>query len=712
MKKTTLTFLAINFSLLFATSTREISLQNLSHYVTYLIMQIGLIIIFAKFFGAGFEKLGLPSVLGEITCGIVIGPYLLGSLPIFGFPHGIFPQFANSTIHITPELYSFATIASIILLFITGLKTDLDLLLRYFYSGFMVGVGGIVVAFACGNFLAQVFFGLEFWDPMALFLGTMTTATSVGITARILSDKKKMRTPEGVSILSAAVIDDIIAIILLAIVVGIAENKEDISTFFIIKTAIKTIGIWAIFTGMGLIFAHKISKFLKMFRSPYVFSIIALSIAFMIAAIFEKTGLAMIIGAYVAGLSLSKTDIAYVLLDSLKPLELFFVPIFFTVMGMMVDINMFLHKSTLLFGLVYSIAAILAKVVGSGLFCLPAKFNKIGALRIGLGMAPRGEVIMIMAGFGLANGIINEQIFSSAIMLVLMSAILPPLLLNKLLENPKSGITGAIKKPMGHNIIEYKIQSRQIRKLITEYIVETFANEGFFISLAKSKKSVYQIRKNKSMIKLVENSQKITLNISKNDTLFAQTIVYEALVKIQALIKELGHITKPNDLGNQLINAHETPDKNLSLNKLLLETNIILEIQKEKKDEIIREMLSLLSKSVKLKDEKKIYQDILKREQAMSTAIGNSVALPHAKSIGTTSSNIVIGIKSDGVDFKSLDGKPTKIIILFISPDNSYNPHIRIIAELSKILGVKANIEKILNCKTQKEVFDVFTKSK
>ena len=138
MNKKLVLFFGLLFmvSQIFAMVDRQIDLQDLSHYVTHLVMQVGVIIICAKLFGSLFERFGLPSVLGEIFCGIVIGPYLLGSIALPGFEHGLFPKFIDSAIHVTPELYGFATIASIILLFIAGLKTDLDLLLRYFYSGF------------------------------------------------------------------------------------------------------------------------------------------------------------------------------------------------------------------------------------------------------------------------------------------------------------------------------------------------------------------------------------------------------------------------------------------------------------------------------------------------------------------------------------------------------------------------------------------------
>ena len=576
-----------------------------------------------------------------------------------------------------------------------------------FCGRFLASVG----ALSCGNLLVQYMLAVDFWHPSALFVGAMTTATSVGITARILSDKKKMHSPEGVSILSAAVIDDILAIILLAIVVGVVESEQP-STWFILKIAFKTIGIWAIFTGVGLFFAHRISKFLKHFHSPFVFSIIALSIAFMIAGIFEKTGLAMIIGAYVAGLSLSKTDIAYVLLDSLEPLELFFVPIFFTVMGMMVDVMVFTKSEFLIFGLVYSLVAILAKVVGCGAFSYLAGFNGVGSMRVGLGMSPRGEVIMIMAGFGLAGGIIDEQVFSAAIMLVLFSTIFPPLVLDKFLKISAEGTRNKKESKDKQNIINYKIENPQIRKLITKYILDTFREEGFFVSLTKGEQVIYQIRRDKLMIKLSETEAENTINISidQDQTIFAQTIVYEALVNVNTVLAELKHITKPKELGEDLINVKGKFNKVeiKQLTELFQPSNIILQMKATNKVEAIKELLELICSHHRKIDAEKVLEDVLSREKALSTAIGNSVALPHAKTAGTTDSHIAVGICPQGIDFESLDGKPTRVIILFISPNNAYKPHLKIVAELSKVLGVKDNIAAILKAKSKQKVYELF----
>jgi Kef-type K+ transport system membrane component KefB len=320
---------------------------DMTHKMANLVLQLGIIIFAARIGGTLFTKLRLPSVLGELLTGIIIGPYMLGSYSFPGFTHGLF-SISQNGFPISPELYGISTIASIILLFSAGLETDFAMFIRYSFVGAVLGVGGVIFSFVAGALTAVVLLNIDFMNPVALFLGVMSTATSVGITARILSERRKMDSPEGVSIMAGAVIDDILGIILLAIVVGITtvanSSADGIDWGSIGRTAARAVSVWIIFTAMGIFFASRISTFLKRFKSVTLFSVISLGMAFVLAGIFEKSGLAMIIGAYVMGLSLSRTDLNYVIHDRLHSLQTFFVPIFFTVIGMLVNPYALLSK--------------------------------------------------------------------------------------------------------------------------------------------------------------------------------------------------------------------------------------------------------------------------------------------------------------------------------------------------------------------------------
>ena len=251
-----------------------------------LALQLGIIIFVAKFCGDLTKKLKMPSVLGEIAAGVLIGPYVLGAIPIplHGLEHGLFGFVADMGVFKTAggqihelnnvtfsmyhsSLYAIATLGSILLLFISGLETDLRMFFRYSLVGTLVGIGGVVFSFLFGAGLGAYMFKVGVTDPRCMFLGILCTATSVGITARILSERKKIDSPEGVTILAAAVIDDVLGIICLAIVLGLtaamgAGGAETVAWGKIGLIALKCFGIWLGATVLGLLVARPLAKFL------------------------------------------------------------------------------------------------------------------------------------------------------------------------------------------------------------------------------------------------------------------------------------------------------------------------------------------------------------------------------------------------------------------------------------------------------------------
>src|SRR5574344_1127692 len=397
--------------------------ESITGVMANLVLQIGIILFAVRAGGFLVKKIGIPSVLGELLAGVAIGPFALGGIPLPGFSEGLFPLFSE-TLAVSPELYAFSTVASIILLFASGLETDLGLFLKYSVAGGIVGIFGVIFSFTFGDLVGVFLMNASFMDPRCLFLGILSTATSVGITARILSDKKRMDSPEGVTTLAAAVFDDVLGIVLLAVVLGIVAVLNSsgggvINGKEIAFIAAKAFGIWLGFTVLGLVFSKKIAGFLKIFKHSYDFSICALGIGLLLAGVFEKQGLAMIIGAYVTGLSLSRTDIAAVIQERIHGLYEFFVPLFFCVMGMMVNVGEMMNGEVIIFGLIYTVAAVLAKIIGCGLPTLALGFNIKGALRIGVGMVPRGEVALIIAGIGITAGVINQELFGVVLLMTL-----------------------------------------------------------------------------------------------------------------------------------------------------------------------------------------------------------------------------------------------------------------------------------------------------
>jgi Kef-type K+ transport system membrane component KefB len=420
--------------------------QDFTELVTRLVFQLAVILVAAKIGGEICERyLKVPPVLGELVVGIVIGPFALGGLSFFGLG-SLFEEVATSegvrnAIPVSLELFSVSQIAAVILLFAAGLETDLKQFLRFAGPASIVAMGGIVFPFLFGMGATMLFKpgGLS-GDPLlysALFMGAVMTATSVGITARVLSDMHKLDTSEGVTVLAAAVVDDVLGILVLTVIVGVSAPDEEISVAGVTLIGVKAVGFWVALMVGGILGAKHISRALGAFRTAGSAVALSLALAFLAAAAAESFGLAMIIGAYSIGLALSGTTLARQVEEQVMAVYHALVPIFFVVMGMLVDVTAM--GGVVVFGAVITGLAILGKVAGSGIPALFVGFNLTGSWRIGIGMLPRGEVALIIAGIGLSRGIIGPDIFGVAILMTVVTTLMAPIILVPAFKKGGSG---------------------------------------------------------------------------------------------------------------------------------------------------------------------------------------------------------------------------------------------------------------------------------
>lgn len=522
--------------------------HSMAHHMMILAIQLGIIIFAARLFGSLFKKyLKMPSVLGELFAGIVIGGHLLGGISLPGFPHGLFGAAPGAAFPVSTELYAVATIASIILLFLAGLETDVAMFIKFSVTGSMVGLGGVVFSFVFGD-LTAVFFSelisekpISFMHPIALFLGTISTATSVGITARILSEKRKMDSPEGVSILSGAVIDDVLGIIILAIVLGISSVQKSggqVEWGKIGLIAAKAIGFWLAATALGMLFAKKIGRFLKNFGAGSMASL-ALGSALLLAGISEMAGLAMIIGAYIMGLSLSQTDLSHEIQEKLSGVYRFFVPVFFAVMGMLVDFSAFSSLDIILFAAIYTVIAIVSKMIGSSIPALGMGFNMRGAIRIGLGMVPRGEVALIVAGIGLSAGIIPNYIFGIAVMMTLITTVIAPPGLVWAFNNPARGTRKEISTKNTEEELSVDFKNEKTTELFMDKLVQTFKEEEFFVHLVDMETGVLSARKNDIFLTIRHLKQSVEIDCHNKDLQYVKFVITESILGLVEIIEEI-----------------------------------------------------------------------------------------------------------------------------------------------------------------------------
>jgi len=340
------------------------------------------------------RKFGYPAALGELLVGIIIGPFA------FGF------------VRQTEFVSMFAELGSIILLFYIGLETEMDMMKKYLIPSLLIATLGAIFPLILGYY-GGILLGFT-WQE-SLFLGTVLTATSLGITVRMLTDLKKLHTPFGMKILGAGVIDDIFAVVMLTIVLDILAGQLDYGSVGLILFEV------VIFLSVVLLIGSRVvTKVLDNTKiSVENLLIILLSLCFLVAYLASISDLSTIIGAFAIGLSLSSLLKIKDVLQKGKALYLFFVPIFFVSIGMLIDIDLFTNN--IIPALFITLIAVVGKIVGCGIGALLTGSPKKNALIIGVGMTPRGEIGLIISGVGLASGTIGGDIFTISIISVVLT---------------------------------------------------------------------------------------------------------------------------------------------------------------------------------------------------------------------------------------------------------------------------------------------------
>ena len=397
--------------------------------VANVLFALVILLLAAKLGGELFERWNQPAVLGELVFGVV-----LGNLSLIGFS-------ALEPIKTHAGIAFVAEIGVILLLFEVGLESNLGELLAVGTSAAIVAALGVVVPVALGYGVSSWFLPDSAWY-VHLFVGATLAATSVGITARVLKDIGKMNTPEARIILGAAVVDDVLGLIILAVVSGLvtsigAGGSSEISLIPVLMIIGKAVGFLAVAVVAGRVLAGKVLHLGSFARVAGMPIILTVSYCFVVAGIAEVMGLAPIVGAFAAGLVLDNAHYkGYASMrernieELLAPISTTLVPIFFVLMGLKVDLAAFGSPSVLQFAAVLSVAAIAGKQICS----LGVVEKGLNRLVVGVGMIPRGEVGLIFAGIGASLFVAGEPVFSpetfSAIVVMVMVTTLatPPLL--------------------------------------------------------------------------------------------------------------------------------------------------------------------------------------------------------------------------------------------------------------------------------------------
>jgi Kef-type K+ transport system membrane component KefB len=357
------------------------------------------------------SRINQSAVIGEILVGLLIGPSILGWIT--------YTDFVSSIAHL----------GAVILLFVVGLEFRFEDIYKPKY--FVIALVGIIVPWI-GGYLTASYFG--FTTIASVFVGTALTATSIAITASVLKEMGKLNTPTAKAIIGAAVIDDILGLLALALTNQIAAGSLDyISVFFILLKALVFLVAGSI---LGkLFFNKKIVEFdstMLAKKYPEMSFIFAMMIAFLYSMAAELIGLSAIIGAFIAGVSMGNVKLKHSkdFIEGSDYLHIIFASIFFVSLGIIADLHA-LNVNTITFLAALTVVAVLTKVIGCGLTSKMFGFSNKDSAVIGFGMSPRGEVAMIVALIGLTEGAINQEVYVTLVLMSLLTTIITPIVLRK-----------------------------------------------------------------------------------------------------------------------------------------------------------------------------------------------------------------------------------------------------------------------------------------
>lgn len=396
-----------------------------------------IILVFSKVFGRLAERFGQPSVLGELVAGVILSGSVLA----------LIPSTEGMVGHETFQLL--AEVGVVMLLFEIGLETKLGDLIKVGPVSLLVAIAGVVLPFVLGYASVIYFqeFGMLSLEPqmvgiVAIVVGATLTATSVGITARVLADLGKLHAKESKIVLTAAIIDDILGLVILGVVSTLIISHNEgggaaggITLGLVSITMLKAFGFLAASIVVGKLVAARLFGFLASFNKGEFVWIMAIAFCFLYSYLAHVSSLAAIVGAFAAGLVLSETEQLKTIEGGVKPVSHFLTPVFFVMIGAAVDVsvfNPFVSENIL----VISIALILFVVAVVGKFASGYVAYEKGIKRsiIGVGMIPRGEVGLIFAQLGLVYGVFKTDLFSAVTVMVILTTFMVPPLLKRMFE--------------------------------------------------------------------------------------------------------------------------------------------------------------------------------------------------------------------------------------------------------------------------------------
>lgn len=398
---------------------------------------ICILVFSAKILGEIFSWRKVPSVLGELVAGMILGPFALGSLLVInGF----------QLIQINEIVSAFGEIGGILILFAAGLEMTFQDFRKVGTAGFIIGTCGVIIPFIMGYGLALV---MGYGTIVGLVIGASLVATSISITSLVLMELNKTRSPEARMMVSAAVVDDVLGLAILGVIVSFISSSTAITALGVVEVIAWSLALWLGLTVFLALILPRIINFLSKGKSDGPMEAAATAACFGASALAAALGLSSIVGAFAAGMGVASSHMIGKIRDYIKKISTIFSPVFFALAGAQFNILSFVTTDWMFyfFFAILVTVAIASKLIGCG---LPGAFflkNRKKGLKVGYGMISRGEVGLIVAGVAISAGAISQNIYSAILGMIIITTILAPLLLRKAYDKEPSDEEDSARAP-------------------------------------------------------------------------------------------------------------------------------------------------------------------------------------------------------------------------------------------------------------------------
>ena len=443
----------------------------------------------------------------------------------------------------------------------------------------------------------------------------------------------------------------------------------------------------------------------------------------MIAGLFEALGLTLIIGAYVIGLSLSRTDIKHLIEENLQPVYTFLVPVFFCVMGMMVDMSALCSKPVLVFGGIYTVLAILAKQVGCALPTFLCGFNMKGGLRVGAGMIARGEVALIVAGIGLSNGYLTQEIFGIGILMTLVTTVVAPPCLVGLFNLRGDGMRQHRAKAgnTSRDVI-FELASPVVAELMLAKLVDELRSEGFFMSELSREDHIWEAAMDDIEFAIRRDGSIIRIACTEAEEAMVMTAWMEVASQMNDLARAISKPIRREDFGN-ILKDGPAPAKvaRRGVARYLQGFVMLPKFRAASKREAIERLVAEIAAACPhhVKDAAAATAAVLQREESMPTGLDHGIAVPHGRSSEVSGIAGAVAILDNAgtangciPDYETIDNSPLQIIVLTLANDEQQTPYLQLMSFISRALRADDGFKRLLECQTSEEMRKFFRTAK